>query len=119
MESERTLQMKQQFVDLRNSGLTPVEIARKFGVSNRTMYFYLDEIAEKAGVTRDSLLAIPQRRNHRYEFEAPQINLVHINVAEDLSHFETVLTELASVRQSISNYVNTQETIDAELRKGI
>ncbi|MDO5451603.1 MAG: helix-turn-helix transcriptional regulator [Candidatus Saccharibacteria bacterium] len=53
---KRTLKMKEEYVSLFNEGLTPKQIADKFGLSSWTVYHHLGEIAERAGVPRDSLL---------------------------------------------------------------
>ena len=114
-QCERTLKMKQEFLGLRQIGLTPVEIASKYGVSRRTMYTYLGEIAENAGVTRESLLEMPQRANGNkgsfFENEA-HVELAKIDVAKDLAHFQAVSRELVNTRQAISNYLAAQEAIN-------
>lgn len=56
MVDERTLKMKEEYVKLFNEGLSPKQIAKIFGLSSWTVYHYLGEIAEEAGVPRDSLL---------------------------------------------------------------
>ena len=53
---ERTLKMKEGYVELFNKGYTVKQIAETFGLSTWTVYHYLDEIAEKAGVPREALL---------------------------------------------------------------
>lgn len=60
----RTLRMKEEFMTLHAQGLTLKEIAALRGISVSTIYRYLDEIALKAGVTRDSLLDCPEKASY-------------------------------------------------------
>lgn len=54
--NERTLQMMENFIPLRNENHSIKEIAEMFHLSPYTVYAHLDEIAQKAGVSRESLL---------------------------------------------------------------
>lgn len=54
--NERTLRMRNEFMELHFSGLSIPEIAKKFGLSTTSVYGSLDLIAEANGVTRESLL---------------------------------------------------------------
>ncbi|MDO4746899.1 MAG: hypothetical protein Q4A70_00940 [Candidatus Saccharibacteria bacterium] len=57
---ESTLKMMKAYPKLFfDEGLTPVEIGEKFGLSKRTVYDHLGEIAEKLGMPRESLLKRP------------------------------------------------------------
>ncbi len=56
--SERTKVMMENFMTDHNSGLTIPEIAEKYGLSTKTVYRQLDEIAALAGVSRDDLLQV-------------------------------------------------------------
>ena len=53
---ERTLQMMESFISLHNEGHDINEIAKMFNLAFSTVYKHLGEIAEKNGVTRESLL---------------------------------------------------------------
>lgn len=57
--SSRTLKMMEDFMVLRNAGHSIPEIAKMNGVDFSVVYRKLDEIAEKNGVTRESLLETP------------------------------------------------------------
>lgn len=54
---DRTLAMKENYIALHEAGMSATEIADKYGLANSTVYRALPEIAEKAGVTRESLLS--------------------------------------------------------------
>lgn len=57
--SSRTLKMMEDFMVLHNAGHSIPEIAKMTRVDFATIYRHLDEIAEKNGVTRESLLEVP------------------------------------------------------------
>ena len=54
-----TLKMIDGFMDDYRNGLYVHEIAKKYGISEKTIYLHLDEIAKKAGTSRESLLVHP------------------------------------------------------------
>jgi len=56
--SERTKVMMENFMTDHRNGLNIPEIAEKYGLSRKTVYRQLGEIAELAGVTRDELLQV-------------------------------------------------------------
>lgn len=75
-EAERTLLMKQNFMELHHEGLAIKEIADKYDLSVSTVYRCLQEIADENKVTRESLLQIvrgPYIRFNRRDFERVQI----------------------------------------------
>ena len=59
--SQRGKLVRENFMRLHNEGFTILEIANKYGISRFVIYKYLDEIAEKNGVSRESLLQIPHK----------------------------------------------------------
>lgn len=59
MLADRTLQMKREYKTLFDSGMTPKEIAKKFGLTTRTISNHLDDIAKENGVSRESLTRHP------------------------------------------------------------
>ena len=59
MLAERTLEMKKEYKKLFDSGMTPKEIATKFGLTTRTIFNHLDDIARENGVSRESLTKHP------------------------------------------------------------
>ena len=65
MSSKKTLrvtQMKSSFMGLHSAGVPIEEIAERFGITPRTIYIHLQEIADENGVSRDSLLKTPHRK---------------------------------------------------------
>lgn len=63
-EHERTFKMMENFISLHNEGYSIKEIAKKYSLSTTTVYNRLEEIAEKAGVTRKELLKKPFIADH-------------------------------------------------------
>jgi hypothetical protein len=57
--NERTLQMMDNFMTLHDAGFGVPEIAKRYDLSECTVYRKLGEIAEKNGVTRKELLVKP------------------------------------------------------------
>ena len=45
--SERTSLMKKEFIKLRASGMSIQDIAKKYGMTARNIYFHLQEIADE------------------------------------------------------------------------
>lgn len=62
-ESERTLQMKKNYIKDWRDGKTPVEIAKKYGLSVNVVYKNLADIAKEAGLIRDELLERPTSKH--------------------------------------------------------
>lgn len=56
-ETKETIKMKEEFMELRNSGKTINEIAKICGVTNQCIYRHLQEIADENHVSRDELLS--------------------------------------------------------------
>lgn len=54
--SERVKYLIDNFIKFHNEGMSIPEIAEKSAVTTRTIYSYLQEIADQNGVTRESLL---------------------------------------------------------------
>ncbi len=58
MRSERVNFLISNFMKFHNDGLSIAEIAKKSAVTTRTVYNYLQEIADKNSVSRESLLEV-------------------------------------------------------------
>ncbi|MGN1311186.1 MAG: helix-turn-helix domain-containing protein [Clostridia bacterium] len=56
--NERTIQMMENFMGLHEQGLSIPEIAKRYSLSNDTVYRNLKEIADKNGVPREELLQV-------------------------------------------------------------
>ena len=60
-QSERSLQFKKNYQEMREDGKTVQEIADFYGLSRSHAYSLLRQLAEELGVTHDSLLPQPHR----------------------------------------------------------
>lgn len=70
-ETKETIKMKEEFMELRNSGKTINEIAKICGVTNQCIYRHLQEIADENHVSRDELLS-RDRNQHSKKNEFQQ-----------------------------------------------
>ena len=59
-KDERTLRMMEEAATLLKEGRSVKEVAGRFGLTDRTVYNRLGEIAERAGMTREELLKCPK-----------------------------------------------------------
>lgn len=77
-KSERLKILENRYMELRQKGYSIAEIAKECGLSPFTVYKALDSIAEKEGVTRDSLLYVVHKphelKNVRSYLKQPIIN---------------------------------------------
>ena len=109
--NERTLNMKREYVRLHNEGYTPSEIAKKYDLSLSTIYKSLEEIARKAGVTRESLLERPIEADHSgrcLTYVQP------VNVSQIREHFTTAQKELENLIQEVEKVIKAEEDIKEE-----
>lgn len=112
-QSERTLKMKQNFIKLHGQGLEIKDIAETYDLSTKTIYNSLDEIATKAGVSRESLLQRPHKvhssHTQDYSRAITPINLIDHQqyVTETLKNFELTIA-------NVDAYIIAQEAIQEE-----
>lgn len=89
--SERVKALKKHFIEERQRGLTISEIAKRYKVSQRHIYFLLQEIADENGVSRRSLLDIPHKQ-HSQRTDCISNESIDIESIQEL--FENILTEI-------------------------
>lgn len=105
--NERTLQMLQNFMTLHNNGWTIPEIAKKYDLASRTIYSYLDKIADENGVTRDSLLSVPHTEHLCYERQFEPVKPV--DLTEFKQRFQKTLDAMNDVTEIIELILDEQE----------
>ena len=98
--NERTLQMKAHFMELHRKGLTIPQIAKEYNLSTPTVYACLQEIADQAGVSRESLLERPH--NKHATFIRKDTKLKPVDVESFNHHYETAMAEIAAMRKVIA-----------------
>ena len=112
-QSERTLKMKQNFIELHAQGLSIEEIATRFDLTSATVYRCLDKIAAEAGVTRASLLQRPHGPHLEYNRHSYQL-FAKANLAEHQSHIQETLHQFDQTLVTVHQYIGTQEKIQSE-----
>lgn len=107
--SERTLKMMQDYLSLHQQGLTPIDIAKRYHLSSRTIYNYLDQIAEANHVSRESLLKVPHAQH------PPHLGLTTKVIPLDPDQFHiqaaAALAELDLMIEIIAQQIATQLTV--------
>ncbi len=114
MKNERTLQMMQNYMILRKEGKSNLEIAKMFDLSPWTVYNALQEIADKAGVTRESLLTQPHSEPLPYERISEPVKPVNIEAFEE--KFQNALGIMSEFKEMVQLAVDDAEKY--EIAKG-
>lgn len=113
---ERTIKMMDEVVKLLRSGHSVQEVAKKFGLSTWTVYNYLGEAAEKAGVTRDELLAKPRAKD-----SAPRATSVQrddkINIESYRKKMDEAMERLTEIRQNMDDVIRVNEEFAREMEE--
>lgn len=112
-QSERTLKMKEEFIELHNQGLDIKAIAERFDLNPTTVYHSLDGIAAKAGVSRESLLQRPHGPHLGYlrgDYQA----LSGLNFAEYQTHAKATLIEFDQTIATVDQCISTQQAIQPQ-----
>lgn len=112
-QSERTLKMKQNFIELHEQGLDIEEIALRFDLTPCTVYRCLDEIATAAGVTRESLLQRPHGPHLGYNHHDYQV-FAKASLADHQNHVQETLAQFDQTLVAVNQYISTQEKIQSE-----
>lgn len=102
-ESERVHLMKENFIELHDQGYCISEIAEMYTISVPTVYRSLQEIADKSGRTRESLLQVVRttRSERTWQREARKVNLDVEMMEKDLESASTSLTGVIERIESI------------------
>ena len=105
--SERVKRMKKNFIRLHNEGKTIAEIAKEFQITNWTIYKHLQEIADENGVSRESLLQVPQKEHTITNYSKCMSSQI------DIEQFENDCSEailrIQNARKQINDYLYEEE----------
>ena len=108
-QSQRVIQMKKGFMQLHVDGKSIAEIADVFHLHPRTVYTYLQEIADSNNVTRDSLLQVVHKP---HEMKNCTVRKCYDDNAFDIkevqSSFDSALTSIANVIGKIDNILDNE-----------
>ena len=93
--SERANIMKENFMMLHMEGFSIAEIAERYNLSRDTVYYHLQEIADKNGVTRESLLKViktPTSRQYKAEETRMKVGIEELQL--DFKEADTAISSL-------------------------
>ena len=93
--------MQEDYLELRQKGVTISEIAEKYGLSKRIIYKSLEEIAQKNGVRREELLYIPHP-NYKRKNQPVTKRKENIDYYEMVEEIYDLLDETNNVLNKIS-----------------
>ena len=99
--SERVKQLIDNFMAFHEKGLSIPEIADEFGLTSRTVYLHLQEIADLNGVDRTSLLTIP----HKPHIMSSKVKRLRSEV--DPVELQNDFTEMISVGNELVSKIDT------------
>ena len=105
--ADRTLKMKSAYMSLFETGMTPKQIAEECGVSDWTVYHYLDEIAQENGVTRDSLLVGKGRRASKVLIEKDRPKEKHVNLTAFWKCYNSTRKNLVELSNELNSQITT------------
>ena len=114
--NERTLKMMENYTSLHAEGRSVKDIAKKYGLSESTIYGRLDEIAARAGVTRKSLLDMPFEADHSGRNFTP---VKPVDPTKFHAHFDAAIKEVAAIEKGISGSIKELEAMDELLKEEI
>lgn len=106
--NERTLKMMEGFIPMHERGLTVSEIAKKFKLSETTVYSKLSVIAERAGVSRESLLQKPIQADHSGRNFTP---VKPVDAEKFNKEFDATMSGLENLRKIIAETIEEHEII--------
>ena len=105
---EGTLRLIENYKKEFDAGLSPKEIAEKYGVSLSTMYRAVLVVAEKEGVSRESLL---KRANSKDGSHTEAKNSTLLDNEDFNARGMAILKEIKEARIEINNFISKHEKI--------
>lgn len=116
-KNERTLQMMQNYVSLHDSGMSPGEIAKKYNLSSKTVYGALQEIADAAGVSRESLLERPHSEHQPFERISEPVR--PINVGTFSEKIQNALGIMSEFKEMVEMAIDDAEEYERNTKGGL
>lgn len=104
---ERTLTMMENYMPLFESGMAPKEIAMEFGLSGSTVYRCVGAVADKAGVSRESLLKQPHASPTNWDYVPEPIP--DVSIASFREHLEEALKNVDSMIADMKAQIDLQQ----------
>ena len=112
-KNERTLQMMKNYVSLHDGGMSPRDIAKKFDLSYWTVYNALQEIADSAGVTRESLLERPHSEHQPFERISEPVKPINVKVFSE--RFQNALGIMGEFKEMVDMAIEDAEKFEESL----
>lgn len=112
-KNERTLQMMKNYVSLHDGGMSPRDIAKKFDLSYWTVYNALQEIADNAGVTRESLLKRPHSEHQPFERISEPVKPINIKAFSE--RFQNALGFMSEFKEMVDMAIEDAENFEESL----
>lgn len=110
--SERTAQMERSFMELHNQGMTISQIAEKFDLQPRTVYYRLQAIADDNGVTRESLLQQVITRTSNRNITKRNVNYPPVEKLE--KEFKETIKDIDTLLGTVSEMIKSIPTEEEE-----
>ena len=111
-KSERVRKMKENFMSLREQGMSFREIADKFSLHYTTVYAELESIAQANGVSRVSLLYEPHSK-HSPACKCTRTTLEEmVNIEETQSAFENAINDINTIIVNIDQIIEKDKEIN-------
>ncbi|MBE6345527.1 MAG: hypothetical protein E7063_07590 [Spirochaetaceae bacterium] len=108
-QSQRVIQMKKGFMQLHEDGKSISEIAEVYHLHPRTVYSYLQEIADSNNVTRESLLPVVHKP---HEMKNSTVRKCYDDDAFDIKEvqasFASAITSVSNVIKKIDNILDNE-----------
>ena len=108
-QSERVKQMKKDFIKYRESGKTIKEIANIFGLTDRTVYLHLQDIADENNLSRDELLFRVHKQHIRVSNKQVNEKKEIIDIDEMKKEFNEMLKTSENIIEKIEETLETQQ----------
>ena len=112
---ERTLKMMEHYVELHEQGLTPGQIAAKYRISTQVVYLYLQEIADKAGVSRDSLLKQPNAEHAPFVRQFEPVKPIDTKGFKE--KFQAAVDAMAETKEMVGSSLREAERFQEEIER--
>lgn len=115
--NERTKKMMRNFIKDHEAGMSIKDIAAKYHLDVSTVYKKLDEIAAKAGVSRDSLLKVVQAPH--YTPSTIHAKTPVLPEGEFRANVATAMEAIEKVQEGIRTELERIESISEQNKGGI
>ena len=113
-KDERTFIMMRDYMKLREQGFTPGQIAEIYGLSVSAVYSNLQAIADKAGVSRESLLKQPNAEHAPFIRQFAPVKPIDTEGFREKSQsgLEAMTSMKSMIEESLRDAEQYQQTVE-------